>query len=273
MRTILQVTGLAALLAAVAIGAGAVHAQTGQGDPLHGAELYATNCAVCHGAHGEGRIGATLNKVFATIAPDEFLSTTIAQGVKGTFMPTWGQQYGGPLTDADIADLVAYITSWGTAVEPPAPPPPRAPENIPPVPEVNGDPNAGFVIFEQNCVACHGEGGVGRIGATLDTTFPALHPGAFALTTISNGVSGTLMPAWSQANGGPLTDQQINDVAAYVLSIQKSAAAPPGGEQVQQNSALPLLLVGVATLVVIVALGVAVSRKPASGGPPTAGGE
>jgi mono/diheme cytochrome c family protein len=233
---------------------------SGPGDPVRGAQLFAQNCATCHGAKGEGRVGATLNKVFVSMNPTAQLKEIITNGRSGTMMPTWGKSKGGPLSDQDIDDIVAYIESWGKTYEPPAPVPPQPPEHIPPVAQVTGDPNKGYTIYQQNCAACHGAKGEGRIGATLTTAFPSIAPGAFAIATIQRGISGTKMPAWSQANGGPLTDDQINDVAAYVLSLQHQPAERPG-EVVQPASAWPLVAVGAGVVVVIVALGVAVARR------------
>ncbi len=262
-RIVPQVAALLALMLILLV-SGPLRAQQ-EGDPVNGAALYAANCAVCHGPKGEGRVGATLSDVFGGIAPDEFLKETISQGRSGTFMPAWSQAYGGPLTDEEIADIIAYIESWGTTVEPPAPAPPRPPQEIPPVPQVSGDPNAGYTIFQTNCVACHGEQGQGRIGATLTTTFAAIEPGALVIETVSRGVAGSLMPPFAQAYGGPLTEQEINDVAAYVLSLQR-AVTPSPGEVVGRGSAWPLAIVGMLIVVVIVALGVAAARRERAGG-------
>jgi mono/diheme cytochrome c family protein len=235
----------------------------GAGDPARGAQLFTQNCAVCHGSKGEGRVGATLNTVFVSMNADAELTEIITNGRQpGTMMPTWGKSKGGPLSDQDIADIVAYIKSWGKTYEPPAPVPPVPPEKIPPVAEVTGDPNKGYTIFQQNCAACHGTKGEGRIGATLTTAFPSIAPGAFAIATIRRGVAGSKMPPWSQANGGPLTDDQINDVAAYVLSLQKQPVAQPG-EVVQPANGLPLAIGLAAVVMVIVALGIAVNRREA----------
>ncbi len=271
VRVVLQIVGLVGLIALGLALSGPVRAQEGAGgDPARGAELYAENCLVCHGPGGEGRAGATLSNVFATIAPDEFLREVISRGVQGSFMPAWSEANGGPLTDAEIADLVAYIESWGTTVEPPLPAPRRPAATIPAVPEVDGDPTAGYVVFQQNCVACHGEEGEGRIGATLTTAFAAISPEALVVGTISRGVSGSLMPPFARDFGGPLTDQEINDVAAYVLSIQHEARPQPPGEVVGRASAWPLLAALGGILVVIVALGLAVRRGR---GGESAGGE
>jgi len=254
--------GLFAVLALALLAAAPTQAQGG-GDPAQGAELYLANCQVCHGQRGEGRAGATLAAVYGGINPDEFLRDTIARGIEGTFMPAWSEANGGPLTDSQIEDLAAYIESWGTTVEPPVPLPPRPEQNIPPVAEVNGDPNVGYSIFEVNCAVCHGEDGTGRVGANL-THFGGIEPGAFAISTISRGVEGSLMPPFGQANGGPLTANEINDVAAYVMTLQGGAVYVPAGEQVGRASAWPLILALVGMVVLVLTLGIAVNRREAA---------
>jgi mono/diheme cytochrome c family protein len=251
--------GLAAL---VLLAAGSVRAQEGgEGDPNRGVDLYYTYCYVCHGQNGEGRAGATLSDVFVTIAPDVFLTEVITKGREGTFMPAWSEASGGPLTEQDIADLVAYIESWGTTVEPPEPAPRRPAVEIPPAPEVDGDPNEGFSIFQRECAVCHGEDAHGQIGATLATSFPGNEPGAYVIETVKRGVGGSPMPAFA----GVLSDQEINHVAAYVLSIQREAA-PPVGEIIGSGSAWPLVIVMAVIVVVIVALGASVMRREKRGG-------
>src|SRR5574341_1628920 len=258
---------LAAVGVMLAVPPATTAAQSEQtGDPENGAELFAQNCATCHGEQGEGRIGARLNDVFVSMNPEADLFQTISQGREGTFMPPWLEQYGGPLTDQQIRDIIAYIESWGTTYEPPVPAPPRPAQEIPPVEEVQGDPNNGYTIFQQNCVACHGEQGEGRIGRNLHQAFASVEPGAYAIDIISNGIDGTLMPAWSQDNGGPLTDQQIQDVAAYVFSFQEPAQArPPGDQPVPVPSSLPLLAVVALSVLVILALGITASRGQRGG--------
>ncbi len=252
--------GLALLLAALP--AQAAGAQQGEdGDPELGARLFAENCAVCHGETGEGRVGATLSDVFVSMSPDAALTEVITNGRPGTYMPAWGREAGGPLTGEDIANLVAYIESWGTTYEPVFPAPPRPAVEIPPVEELAGDPNNGYTIYQQNCAACHGPDGEGRIGATLTSAFVGIEPGAYAVQTISRGIDGTLMPAWSQEAGGPLTAGEIEDVTAYLASIQRSQAPPAGEQPLAAGSSLPLILIALGGLVIIVGLGVAVNRR------------
>ncbi len=87
------------------------------GDVERGAQVYAENCAICHGEAGGGRDEAPAapngapslnNPVFLATASDGFIRHSIAQGRQGTPMPA----YAGVLTDQEIADLVALIRSW-----------------------------------------------------------------------------------------------------------------------------------------------------------------
>jgi mono/diheme cytochrome c family protein len=80
-----------------------------------------------------------------------------------------------------------------------------------------GDPTRGGELFVANCAVCHGVDGQGRIGASL-ANFPGIDPGPAVLDTITRGIEGSVMPAWGQDFGGPLSDQDLSDIAAYVLS-------------------------------------------------------
>ena len=265
LSRILKMVSVVALLLLLAAPVSAQEGEGDEGDAAAGAALYAENCVVCHGEQGEGRAGASLNRVYGGINPDAFLRETIRRGVQGTYMPPWGEEYGGPLTTAEIEDIAAYIESWGTTVEPPLPAPRPPAQDIPPVPEVDGDPNAGAAVYQTNCVACHGENGEGRVGAALNVAFAGIEPDAFIIQTIRRGREGTLMPPFSEEYGGPLSEQEVQDVAAYVLSTQRPASPRPVGEVVGQASAWPLLIVLGATVLLIVAIAV---TMPRGGSPP-----
>lgn len=204
-----------------------VQAQAPGGDPLEeGAQLYAENCAVCHGADGQGRVGATLAKNWPSIRPDAQIASIISNGIPGSVMPAWSQANGGPLSEGQVQSLVAYILSWETG----------GPRQLPPsvtlaplpeitlLPGVTGDPNNGQRLFAENCAACHGANGEGRIGAPLAQAWPSIRPDLSMRARIAEGIQGSVMPAWSQANGGPLSDAEIDDVVAFVLTRQTKAA-------------------------------------------------
>jgi mono/diheme cytochrome c family protein len=83
-----------------------------------------------------------------------------------------------------------------------------------------GDANLGQMIFNQNCVACHGQGGVGgQIGKALVAN-PFVQGDTRAVhDVVANGRPGTAMPAFSQAKGGVLSEQEIDDVVAYIRTL------------------------------------------------------
>lgn len=186
-----------------------------------GAQLFADNCAVCHGPNGEGRVGATLAKDWPSIRPDLMVKTTIENGVTGSPMLAWSQENGGPLSEEEIEALIVYILRWetgGPRIIPPSPAVTSRPP-ITPIPNIVGDPNQGGISYDQNCAVCHGPNGEGRIGVTLAKAWPSIRADLGIKSTIANGVAGSPMPAWSQENGGPLTEADINDLVAFITSL------------------------------------------------------
>jgi len=237
----------------------------GQGSAERGARLYAENCVVCHGERGEGRVGATLRQNWPSIAPGALIRETIAKGVKGSLMPAWSQAHGGPLTEQDIDDIVAYIETWLTGG---IPLPTLAPAPIPTAPlpaGVTGDPVTGAEIYVKNCAMCHGPQGEGRIGATLARKWPTIQVDAFLRQTIANGVPNTLMPAWSQAKGGPLTDKEIEDVEAYLRTLETAGVLPPPRQTGPGFLGVALVLIGVAAIVAIILAAIRGGRAATSG--------
>ena len=91
------------------------------------------------------------------------------------------------------------------------PKPTQEPET--PAFKLKGDPAAGKKIFESaGCKSCHtlsDAGATGTVGPDLDTAKPDYRL-ATARITLGKGV----MPSFK----GQLTDQQIADVAAYVVT-------------------------------------------------------
>jgi mono/diheme cytochrome c family protein len=230
--------GIACLLIAMVMAPGGGHSrgfvsqayaqEVDQAQLELGANLYNQNCAICHGVDGQGRVGATLAQDWPSIRPALTIASTIANGIGGSAMPAWSQAKGGPLSDEEIAAIVTYILSWQTSGVPNMTPAPTATAVPPitPVPGVEGDPNAGAVLFAQNCAACHGDKGQGRIGATLAQDWPGVRPDLAVKGTISNGVDGSAMPAWSQANGGPLSEAEINNLVAFIMTLEALPAQP-----------------------------------------------
>jgi cytochrome c oxidase cbb3-type subunit 3 len=96
-----------------------------KGDPLKGKTLYASYCAGCHGADGEGGKGtgvtfsrkrdlpiiapALNNPGFLAAASDSMIQHTLQFGREGTPMRSFLVQ---GLTETDIDDLVSYVRSF-----------------------------------------------------------------------------------------------------------------------------------------------------------------
>lgn len=70
------------------------------GDATAGADVYASNCAGCHGASGEGGSGPAMTDEVPEKS-DEELEGIITNGV--------GSMPGFDLAEQDMADLVAYL--------------------------------------------------------------------------------------------------------------------------------------------------------------------
>lgn len=193
-----------------------------------GARIYAENCALCHGDDGQGRVGATLAKDWPSIRPDLRVRETVINGVPGTLMPAWSEAKGGPLSDDEIDALVFYILSWqsgGSSYIFPIQTPGLRLALTPP-PGVSGDPNNGANLYNANCAVCHGLQGEGRVGASLSKDWSSFRPDLRVKSVIVSGVEGSVMPAWSQEHGGPLTEQMIDNIVAYILTWSGTETSP-----------------------------------------------
>jgi mono/diheme cytochrome c family protein len=170
-----------------------------------GRELYAENCAACHGEDGEGGIAPALNSQdLLKMTSDEALFSLTRTGVPGSIMPAWGQTFGGPFTDEQIAHMVTFIRAW----EPTAPEP--APVDTSP------DPARGALIYDQTCSVCHGQDGLGTelVPALNDPERLDKLNNAWYRNTIAHGRPAKGMPTW----GTVLSPAQINDVVALIAA-------------------------------------------------------
>jgi mono/diheme cytochrome c family protein len=102
-------------------------------------------------------------------------------------------------------------------------------------------------VFKGDCASCHAKNVQGQYGQQLfvnicgvcheanprATMVPDLHnlkdPTSedFWRAWITSGKAGTLMPAFSTAQGGPLNDMQISSLAVYLNAIIPPKAPPP----------------------------------------------
>ena len=95
---------------------------------------------------------------------------------------------------------------------------PAASQPIAPQAQTSGDSEweaANF--FATTCASCHGPtGGGSAIAPPLNGENIRTAETAWLINTISNGRTGTAMPAWSVEFGGPLNSEQITNMAAFL---------------------------------------------------------
>jgi mono/diheme cytochrome c family protein len=76
-----------------------------------GARTWEFNCASCHGAVGEGGSAPALNSKQFLQSADEQIEPLISVGVPGSAMGAFSQDFGGPLTSAQIRAVTTYLRS------------------------------------------------------------------------------------------------------------------------------------------------------------------
>jgi mono/diheme cytochrome c family protein len=97
-------------------------------------------------------------------------------------------------------------------------------------------------LYSTNCLACHGNDK--KIGPSISMSNPvylSVVPKDAMRKVIAEGIPGTMMPGYSSAVGGTLTDEQINILVDGILSSSKGQtiaesdrppySAPPGDVQ------------------------------------------
>ena len=207
-------------------------------------------CAACHGASGnlppsrlagggivEDWTDPSSGKVVEYQVPplqnvfqrwdEEIIRMTIERGRPGTPMPTWGVEYGGPMTDQMISDVIAWLKTLPGNRNPP--PPLTKCENLTNKTQLQ----CGEQIFEARCAVCHGPKGQGKEEPGVYYSGLALWRGdvrhlnmAEHRRTIENGRRFYWMPQFSEAPAqgipvppNPLTEQQIRAVIAYERTL------------------------------------------------------
>jgi len=208
-----------------------------------GAHDFEQYCSPCHGVAGQGAANATgaprLNNITQRyMTPDasgkapfeqqygikekygtlkNYIEATVISGVRGTPMPAWGQQAGGPLRMDQIENITAYILSWNGQ-------PPESfvavADTVAALARPTADPNAtplgqGQVIFtNKGCVGCHNVNDKKLVGPGLGGLFQPEGTAAF----------GTKLP-----NGKAVSDPNVHE---WIL---KGSEAFPGVQHQGQN--------------------------------------
>ena len=171
-------------------------------------------------------VAPPLNNVF-TRWDEEVVRFTIERGRPGTDMPAWGIEYGGPMTEQMISDVIAWLRTL-----PGNNSPPEGVSEDCRRPSRSQYMSCGQEVFEARCAVCHGPEGQGK---ESDPWYPglALWRGDVRhlnrqqhFQTILNGRRFAFMPQFGEtpsqgipAPPYPLTNAQINAVMAYERSL------------------------------------------------------
>jgi mono/diheme cytochrome c family protein len=206
--------------------------------------MYVENCAVCHGAAGEG-IGAIpgLDNPGLREADYDFLYKTIARGRYDTTMAGWHTDEGGIFNEYQVEELVALIryVDWSQVGElaavqgliPPTLPVPEVEEAfLEEIAALGPEGNVwaeGMQLYANNCTVCHGISGEGSdLGVSLNNPEIRVVDTAELVRIISQGVPDTLMAGWANA----LEPQEIEALVAFlqnwdVIEEQGLELTPP----------------------------------------------
>lgn len=135
-------------------------------------------------------------------------------------MSAWGESKAGPLNDADIEDLVAFIRTWQT-------------EPLVDVDdyEINSDTSTirgqtYYSVF--GCEDCHGELGRGGMYVTLENPwFLSVVSDGYLRESILSGRPGTPMDSYADGDTNDLSPAQLDDILALIGSWEREPDTDP----------------------------------------------
>jgi cytochrome c oxidase cbb3-type subunit III len=89
------------------------YADDGKGNVKAGEQVYANNCANCHGPAGGkvGYAGSILDPAFLSLVAPQTLRTTAIVGRPDLGMPDWRDQMDDPMTPQQVSDVVAFLVA------------------------------------------------------------------------------------------------------------------------------------------------------------------
>jgi cytochrome c oxidase cbb3-type subunit 3 len=171
--------------------------------------LFQDNCAACHGTGGVGGPG------FPTLGDADWLWGGEAETIAETLRVGINADH----PDTRISEMPSF--NWIERADRLA-----LAEYVAALPSGTTDPaSPAAALFTENCVACHGELGVGglTVGAPslADTSVIYGQDPPTVMMTLLNGRHG-VMPSWS----GRLSPEEINLLALFVALLPDATGAP-----------------------------------------------
>ena len=179
-------------------------------EALPGLELYAARCANCHGETGQGD-GALIQQAgqpapmpfdaaYISAAMPSVMFQQITNGEAAVGMPPFGPASSNPIDEAGRWNLVAAVFSLATP-----------PESV----------EAGQVVYEAQCAACHGDTGAGD-GPDAATTEPpasALNDVTYWFNRSNETVIADLAPGAVPAHTYDLAAEDLRAVVDFARTF------------------------------------------------------
>ncbi len=185
--------------------------------------LYLQNCAGCHGADDSPSGAIALdNPTYLAVVPRETLQKIITDGVPGSLMPAFAISAGGSLTDAQITILVDGIMAWKKPAAPGA--------ILPAYSAPPGDAAAGAATYAAYVDSLRKTlpKEVFADGFMANASFLGLATDQYLRTLIIAGRPELGIPDFQGViPGQPLTEQQIADVVAWLISQRQNEFGQP----------------------------------------------
>ncbi len=189
----------------------------GQPDAETGLALFQERCANCHGpaGQGDGELSADLPRPPADFTDPAFRRTripavmfsTITNGLLESGMPPFGPESSNPISEENRWHLVAAVYALATPAE---------------------ALNAGQTIYEENCLACHGETGLGDgpDAAAAEAEIPDLTDVRYWFNRSNETVFSAIENGAVPDHAYDLTDQERWDVVDYARTFSYNYVNP-----------------------------------------------
>jgi ubiquinol-cytochrome c reductase cytochrome c subunit len=179
-----------------------------------GSQLYAGNCASCHGIGGRGApegnpvrgagnvkgLGPPLAGVGAQAA--DFYLTTGFMPLQNPHQQPWRRRV--EFTPKEIAAITHYVASLA-----PGPPIPR------PDPAA-GKVSRGFHLFTEHCAGCHQA--VAEGGYVTNVRVPTIKEDTPTQIAEAVRIGPNLMPVFTKKH---ISDRQLNSIIAYIEAVKQ----------------------------------------------------
>jgi ubiquinol-cytochrome c reductase cytochrome c subunit len=161
-----------------------------------GRELFAGNCARCHGSRAEGTVGGPSLTGVGRLATDFYLRTGYMPLAEPDDQP---QRRRPPFDDREIRALEAYLDTLGGG--PPVPEPHPGRRNL----------SEGLQLFTEHCAGCHQV--VAQGGVVTGARVPPLDRATPVQVAQAVRVGPYVMPRFSERD---ISDSQLDSIVAYV---------------------------------------------------------